>query len=168
MAGTPGTAQFRLASRPLCGKGRAMSLERIYEAFDLIEDWEERYRFLIDLGRDLPPLDDAEKVESNRVHGCASRVWMVSEVAGDPPALHIRADSDAFIVRGLIAVLLEIYSGKPLAEIPEIDIKAVMEHLGLEQHLSPMRTNGLYAMVQDIQGRAGQALAGTPQAESAR
>lgn len=135
-----------------------MSLERIYEAFDLIEDWEDRYRFLIDLGRDLPALDEAEKIEDNRVRGCTSRVWLVSEVKDDPPRLYIRADSDAFIVRGLIALLMEVYSGKPLSEIPEIDIRGIMTHLGLEGHLSPMRTNGFYAVVEEIRRRATEAV----------
>jgi len=137
----------------------AMSITDIYEAFDLIEDWEERYRYLIDLGRGLEPLSEEEKREENRVHGCTSRVWMVTEVTGDPPVLVIRADSDAFIVRGLIALVLEVYSGKRVDEIGAIDIKAVMARLGLEKHLSPMRTNGFYSMVQDIQRRAAAALA---------
>ena len=136
-----------------------MSLSDIYEAFDLIDDWEDRYRYLIDLGRKLEPLSEEEKSEANRVHGCTSRVWMVSSVSGAPPAITIRADSDAFIVKGLIALLLAVYSGKPVSEVAGIDINAVMQRLGLEKHLSPMRTNGFYAMVQEIQRRAAAAMA---------
>jgi len=136
-----------------------MSLSQIYEAFDLIDDWEERYRFLIDLGRELEPLSDAEHIEANRVHGCTSRVWMVTEIAGDPPVMTIRADSDAFIVKGLIALLVALYSGRPVAEIGEIDVQSVLTRLGLEKHLSPMRANGLHAMVRQIQKRAADAVA---------
>jgi cysteine desulfuration protein SufE len=136
-----------------------MSIDDIYEAFELIEDWEERYRYLIDLGRGLEPLSEEDKREENRVHGCTSRVWMVTDVSGEPPVLTIKADSDAFIVKGLIALLLEVYSGKRLEEISAIDIRDIMAKLGLEKHLSPMRTNGLYSMVQEIQRRAAEAMA---------
>jgi len=136
-----------------------MSITDIYEAFELIDDWEERYRYLIDLGRGLEPLSEEEKREEDRVHGCTSRVWMVTEVSGDPPVLTIRADSDAFIVKGLIALLLEVYSGRRVEEVGDIDIREIMGRLGLEKHLSPMRTNGIYAMVQEIQRRAAEAMA---------
>src|SRR3546814_16953044 len=114
-----------------------MAITDIYEAFDLIEDWEERYRYLIDLGRGLEPLSEEEKREENRVHGCTSRVWMVTEVTGNPPVLDIRADSDAFIVRANIALLLEVYSGTRVDEIGAIDIKEILCRLGWKSIKGP-------------------------------
>ena len=128
-----------------------MTLEKLISNFELLGDWEERYGYLIDLGKKLPGLSDAEKTEDNRVQGCQAMVWLVMEP--DPErigALRIRADSDAFIVRGLIAVLQLIFNGRTPDEILAADAKSTLSQLGLDSHLSPTRKNGLFAMVERI------------------
>ena len=128
-----------------------MTLEKLISNFELLGDWEERYGYLIDLGKKLPGLPDAEKNEDSRVHGCQAMVWMIMEP--DPErsgALRIRADSDAFIVRGLIAVLQLIFNGRTPDEILKADAKSTLSQLGLDKHLSPTRKNGLFAMVERI------------------
>lgn len=135
-----------------------MTLEKLISNFELLGDWEERYGYLIDLGKKLPGLSDAEKTEANRVHGCQAMVWLVMEP--DPEragALRIRADSDAFIVRGLIAVLQLIFSGHTPEEILAADAKSTLSQLGLDKHLSPTRKNGLFAMVERIRTLASNA-----------
>ena len=125
------------------------SMDELVENFELLGDWESRFAYLIDLGKALPPMDEADKCEDNRVHGCQAQVWMKF----DPEAegkITISADSDAFIVKGLIAVLLLIYSGKPANEILNTDGSAVLSKLQLAEHLSPTRKNGLFHMVQRI------------------
>ena len=124
-------------------------VDELIENFELLGDWESRFAYLIDLGKALPPMDEADKCEDNRVHGCQAQVWMKF----DPEAegkITISADSDAFIVKGLIAVLLLIYSGKPAKEILNTDGSAVLSKLQLAEHLSPTRKNGLFHMVQRI------------------
>ncbi|MDA3922146.1 MAG: SufE family protein [Salinisphaera sp.] len=133
------------------------SVEELKMTFDLLPDWEERYRFIIDLGRKLEPLDDGERTEATRVRGCMSQVWMVADESDDD-RLHFRGDSDAHIVRGLIGVLLMIYSDKTPREIAETDIQQVFTDLNLEQHISMNRRNGLYSMVETIQREAGRHL----------
>ena len=136
-----------------------MTLEKLISNFELLGDWEERYGYLIDLGKKLPGLADAEKSEDNRVHGCQAMVWLVMEP--DPEragALRIRADSDAFIVRGLIAVLQLIFNGRTPDEILKADAKSVLGKLGLDNHLSPTRKNGLFAMVERIRMLASAAV----------
>ena len=125
------------------------ALTELEEEFELLGDWEERYRYVIDLGRDLAPLADAERTEATRVRGCASQVWLVTEPQGDG-TLRFRGDSDAHIVRGLIAVLLRLYSGRSPAEILAFDAKAAFEGLGLAGALSAQRSNGLASMVARI------------------
>ncbi len=128
-----------------------MTLEKLISNFELLGDWEERYGYLIDLGRKLPGLSEAEKSEENRVHGCQAMVWMIMEADPEHPgALRFRADSDAFIVRGLIAVLQLIFNGRTPEEILAADAKSVLGKLGLDSHLSPTRKNGLFAMVERI------------------
>jgi len=128
-----------------------MTLEKLIANFEALGDWEERYGYLIDLGKKLPGLADAEKVEANRVHGCQAMVWLKMEPDPQRPgALRIRADSDAFIVRGLIAVLQMIYNGHTPDEILKADAKSVLSRLGLDKHLSPTRKNGLFSMVERI------------------
>jgi cysteine desulfuration protein SufE len=117
--------------------------------FDLLGDWEERYRYVIDLGRDLAPLTDAERSQANKVRGCASQVWLVTEPQADG-TLRFRGDSDAHIVRGLIAILLRLFSGHSPAEITTFDAKAAFEKLGLSGALSAQRSNGLASMVARI------------------
>lgn len=128
-----------------------MNIEKLIANFELLNDWEERYAYLIDLGRKLPGLPDAEKTEENRVHGCQAMVWMILEP--DPEragALRIRADSDAFIVRGLIAVLQLLFNGRTPDEVLAADAKSILGRIGLDKHLSPTRKNGLFAMVERI------------------
>ena len=124
-------------------------LEGLAAEFELLGDWEERYRHVIDLGRSLAPLSDAERSDANKVRGCASQVWLVTEPQADG-TLRFRGDSDAHIVRGLIAILLRLYSGRPPAEILRFDAKAAFEKLGLAGALSSQRSNGLASMVARI------------------
>ncbi len=140
------------------------SLADIRSDFEVLDDWEDRYRYVIELGRALEPLPDALHTESNKVRGCASQVWLFTTVepAGDgPPRLRFQGDSDAHIVRGLIAILFAIYDGKPADEILATDAQAVFAELGLTEHLTPQRSNGLVSMVARIQADA-RAATGQP------
>jgi len=124
-------------------------LEDLSAEFELLGDWEERYRHVIDLGRGLAPLAETERSEANKVRGCASQVWLVTE--RDPRGrLAFRGDSDAHIVRGLIAILLKLYSGRTAQEILAFDARRGFETLGLAGALSAQRSNGLFAMVERI------------------
>jgi cysteine desulfuration protein SufE len=128
-----------------------MDLERLYKNFEVLGDWQDRYRFLIDLGKQLPPLPEAEKTERNRVHGCMSSVHMV--VRDDPRrsgAIEFSAQSDALIVNGLIAVLDIIYNHRTPEEIEGVDIESIFKKLGLEGHISPNRRNGFFSMVERL------------------
>ncbi|WP_293907076.1 SufE family protein [Phenylobacterium sp.] len=125
------------------------ALTELTDEFDLLGDWEERYRYVIEMGRDLAPLGDAERSDANKVRGCASQVWVVTEPRADG-TLAFRGDSDAHIVRGLIAILLRLYSGRSPAEILAFDAKAAFEGLGLTGALSSQRSNGLASMVARI------------------
>lgn len=136
----------------------ATSIEQIKTAFEMLPDWEERYRYIIDLGKNLEPLDDDERTEATRVRGCMSQVWLVADPPGDNQAMHFRGDSDAHIVRGLIAILFNIYGDKAPHEIAETDINAIFADLNLEQHITMNRRNGLYSMVETIHGLARQRL----------
>lgn len=127
-----------------------MDIDEILENFEFLDSGEERYRYIIDLGKELEGLPDEAKVETNRVHGCQSRVWMTADL-DEAGALQVHADSDAFIVRGLIAILLALYSGRPPAEVLSTDAESTFGEIGLESHLSMGRRNGLHAMVQRIQ-----------------
>jgi len=124
-------------------------LQELADEFDLLGDWEERYRYVIDLGRDLAPLTDAERSDVNKVRGCASQVWLVTEPQADG-TLQFRGDSDAHIVRGLIAILLRLYSERRPAEITAFDAHAAFDKLGLSGALSAQRSNGLASMVARI------------------
>jgi len=124
-------------------------LADVADEFDLLGDWEQRYRHVIDLGRDLAPLSDAERSDANRVRGCASQVWLVTE-PGPDGRLRFRGDSDAHIVRGLIALLLRLYSGRTPAAILDFDAKAAFARLGLTGALSSQRSNGLASMAERI------------------
>jgi len=125
-----------------------MDAEELIERFSFFDDWQERYRYIIDLGMKLPALDEAHKTEDNKVRGCMSQVWMIHEVEGT--TLHFYADSDSHIVKGLISVLLSLYSGLSSADVLALDIEHVFESIGLNQHLSPNRRNGFYSMVERI------------------
>lgn len=127
----------------------ANRLNDLLEEFDLFDDWEERYRYIIDLGKELAPLSDDEKTEATRVRGCASQVWLVMDPAPDG-ILKFRGDSDAFIVRGLIAVLIRLLNDLPYSEIQDFSIRDALTRLGLDEALSSQRTNGLMSMVERL------------------
>lgn len=133
--------------------GIDITAEDIIETLAFFDGWEERYKYIIDLGKDLPPLDDDLKVDDNLVRGCQSRVWLVHEVQDD--RLFFRADSDAHIVKGLLGVVLAAYNGKTPEEITAWDIDEYFSELNLIKHLSPTRGNGLKAMVGRIRSIAG-------------
>ena len=124
----------------------------LIENFEFLEEWEDRYRYVIDLGKKLEGLPDAFKVDENLVQGCTSQVWVVrDEDRSTKESVFFLADSDAFIVKGLIAILLQIYNGKSAAAMAQIPIRDIFADLGLENHLSPIRRNGFYSMVQKLQ-----------------
>jgi len=137
------------------------SFEDVKADFGFLEDWEDRYRYIIELGRDMPPLDPALKTEGARVHGCASQVWLIPHIEGSGPQarLSFQGDSDAMIVRGLIALLRILINGRTAAEIATLDAVGALSELGLEQHLSAQRSNGLRAMVARIRELAAAAAA---------
>lgn len=132
------------------------SVDELVETFDLLgEDWEERFGYVIGLGRKLPGMPEEAKTEENRVQGCQSKAWLIArQQPGTTPKLEFLADADAFIVRGLIAILLLAYSGKTAEEILEFDIDDLFSKLGLDRHLTPARSNGLHSMVNRIQRMA--------------
>jgi cysteine desulfuration protein SufE len=131
-----------------------VDLADIRDAFAFFDSWEDKYRFVIELGRNLPDLDDAEKIDANLVRGCQSQVWMVPELDRATGRLHLRLDSDAHIVRGLIAIVLAAYDRRAPKEILEFDIEELFDELDLLAHLSPTRGNGLKAMVARIRETA--------------
>ena len=132
----------------------------IVETFEFLDEWEERYRFVIELGKEMPPLQKEFRVPATKVHGCASQVWILPEVSGigKNARFSFRGDSDAMIVRGLIAILTTLYSGLTLSEVIEVDASAELEKLGLRGHLSSQRSNGLVAMVSRIRTLAENSL----------
>jgi cysteine desulfuration protein SufE len=133
-----------------------MTIEQIIDDFAVIDDWDERYRYIIDLGRKLPPLSEEQRTPDVKVRGCASQVWLIAkrETANGSTVLTFVGDSDAMIVRGLIAILLSLYNGKTAEEILAIDAKKILSTLGLDTHLSQQRSNGLFAMVERIRADA--------------
>ena len=131
------------------------AFEEIVETFEFIDDWEDRYRHLIELGRAMPPLDEALKVPALKVEGCASQVWLHPRIEGD--RFDFAGDSDAMIVRGLIAVLHALYSGLPVGQVAAVDAAAELGRLGLNEHLSSQRSNGVRAMVERIRKVAAEA-----------
>jgi cysteine desulfuration protein SufE len=134
--------------------------EEIAENLSVLDDWEDRYRYVIDLGKTLPALPDALRTETNRVQGCASQVWLATDVSGgDDRVVSFRGDSDALIVRGLVAVAIAITSGKPAREIAAMDVVGKFDELGLKAHLSSQRSNGLRSMVARMRRDAEAALA---------
>lgn len=136
------------------------SFEAIVEDFEYLDDWDDRYKYLIELGNGLDPLTASEHNSVNKVQGCVSQVWIVAERGeGDDPALTFRGDSDAHIVRGLIAVALALFSGNKASQIAAIDSEAVFGRLDLKEHISPQRSNGLRSMIKRIKQEASLALA---------
>lgn len=136
-------------------------LQQLKDTFEMLPDWEERYRFLIDLGQKLEPLPDSAYADEHKVRGCMSQVWLIADEDNGEDGTHLKflGDSDAHIVRGLIAILLMIYSGKTPQEIVDTDINAIFEELALEQHITMNRRNGLYSMVETIQRLGAERLA---------
>jgi cysteine desulfuration protein SufE len=139
-----------------------MTIDEIRDNFALLDDWDDRYRYVIELGRMLDPMSEAEHSQANKVQGCASQVWLSRRVDRDnagEPLLKYLGDSDAHIVRGLIAILLTLYSGRTPQEILSTDALAVFDEFGFRDHLTPQRSNGLRAMVERIRSDAREALA---------
>ena len=140
-----------------------MTIDQILDDFEVLDSWDDRYRYLIELGRKLTPLPDAARNETNKVQGCASQVWLVSNAHppknGGGPVLEFLGDSDAHIVKGLIAILFSLYSGQAAKKILDTDAVALFERLGLREHLTPQRSNGFRSMVERIRTDARTALA---------
>lgn len=137
------------------------TIDDIRDNFELLEDWDDRYRYVIELGRTLTPMPDQEHSTANKVSGCASQVWLSRQIARDhgAPVLSYLGDSDAHIVRGLIAILLTLYSGRKAEDILATDAIKVFDELGFKEHLTPQRSNGLRAMVERIRRDATETLA---------
>ena len=141
-----------------------MAIDTIRSDFALLDDWEDRYRYLIELGRGLPPFPEALRTDAHKVRGCVSQVWLASAVrrrdgAGSIPVLEFQGDSDAHIVRGLVAVLFALIQGKTPDEILRADARTVFAELGLGEHLTPQRSNGFFSMVERIRADARAAAA---------
>lgn len=141
-----------------------MNVQELLDDFEFLDDWEDRYRYVIELGRQLAPLKAEDRNPANKVSGCASQVWLATTIIppenGDgPPVLTFTGDSDAHIVRGLIFILFAIFSGKTADEILAVDIKKLFSRFGLDEHLSPQRSNGLLSMVARIKADAQNAMA---------
>lgn len=150
-------------------------IDDVSEAFELLEEWEDRFQYVIDLGKKLPPLPPEEMTEANRVHGCQASVWLVMDLPSPPPPrppegasnghrngqarVHLRAISDAHIVNGLIAIVLALFNGKTPQEVLQTDAEGFFRRVGLEEHLSPTRRNGLHAMLRRIRELAQNAAA---------
>lgn len=138
------------------------AIDEIIQNFAVVDEWDDRYRYVIELGRTLPPLADSAHIDANKVQGCASQVWLLTHVKPDGsagPVLSFEGDSDAHIVRGLIAILFALYSDKSAREILTIDALALFDSIGLRQNLTPQRSNGLRSMVERIRTEAKAALA---------
>jgi cysteine desulfuration protein SufE len=131
------------------------AFDTIAEDFAFIDDWDEKYRYLIDLGRQVPPIDESAHNEANKVRGCASQVWLVFDRRDE--GLHIAGDSDAAIVKGLMAILIALYAGRSAQDILSIDAQARLAPLGLADHITPQRSNGLASMITRIRETASQA-----------
>lgn len=140
----------------------ALAIDDIIEDFALLDEWDDRYRYVIELGKALPPMPESDHTEANKVRGCASQVWLVTHVKPDGaagPVLTFEGDSDAHIVRGLVAILLALYSGKTAREILATDALALFERIRLRDGLTPQRSNGLRSMVERVRAEAAAALA---------
>lgn len=138
------------------------TIETIRDDFSLLDEWEDRYRYVIELGEALPPFPDSERTAANKVTGCVSQVWLTTEIGnGKDPAVTFQGDSDAHIVRGLVAIVLALFSGRTASQILATDAEATLKALGLDEHLSPQRANGLRSMIVRIKRNAEEALAPT-------
>lgn len=135
------------------------TIQTIRDDFSLLDEWEDRYRYVIELGEALPPFPDQQRNAANKVPGCVSQVWLTTECgSGANPAVTFTGDSDAHIVRGLVAIVLALFSGQTASKILETDAEATLKTLGLDEHLSPQRANGLRSMVKRIKRDAEAAL----------
>jgi len=133
-----------------------MTIEELVENFEMLEDWEDRYAYLMDLGKQMPPMNEEDKTEANRVKGCQATVWLKASVEpADPPRITFVADSNSQIVKGLVSMLRMMFSGKSPQAILAYDEQGVFRQLGLDRHLSPTRSTGLNAMVKQIRDLAG-------------
>ena len=128
------------------------TFDDIKDDFDFIDDWDEKYRYLIDLGRRLAPLTDAERGEANKVRGCASQVWLVT--SEEDGRLAVRGDSDAAIVRGLVAVVIALFAGRTKDEVRALDAEAKLAELDLSDHITPQRSNGVASMIRRLKAEA--------------
>ena len=136
-----------------------VTLDDVIETFSLFDDWEDRYRYVIELGQKLPPFPEEARVDENKVRGCTSQVWILPHLSDDNPArFYFDGDSDAHIVKGLVFLTMLIYSGKTPEEAMAIDARSILDQLGLAEHLSPSRSNGLFSMVSRIREMAGEAI----------
>ena len=136
------------------------TIDTIRDDFAFLDEWEERYRYIIELGEGLPPFPDEARDAAHKVQGCVSQVWLVTEKGQGPdPVVIFQGDSDAHIVRGLVAIMLALFSGRRASEIMATDAEALMRSLGLDEHLTPQRANGLRAMVKRMKSEAEAALA---------
>ncbi|MBI1374590.1 MAG: cysteine desulfuration protein SufE [Phycisphaera sp.] len=145
-----------------------LTIDEIVENFEFLGDWEERFTYVLDLGKRLPEMDEDDMVEANRVHGCQATVYFKPTVIdADPPVIHFDATADAHIVSGLIAILLTMYNDRTAEQILAVEAEPLFEKMGLEEHLSPTRRNGLHAMIKRIRAIAAHVLAGDlPQQEA--
>ncbi|MBV9559450.1 MAG: SufE family protein [Bradyrhizobium sp.] len=141
-----------------------MTIDDIRDNFELLEDWDDRYRYVIELGRTLQPMPEEEHSAANKVQGCVSQVWLSKRIDrdGNEPVLNYLGDSDAHIVRGLIAILLTLYSGHTPRQILDADAAAIFDEFGFREHLTPQRSNGLRSMIERIRNDAREALAAAP------
>ena len=135
-----------------------VTLEDVIETFSLFDDWEDRYRYVIELGQKLPAFPDEARTDENKVRGCTSQVWILPRLSNETPArFYFDGDSDAHIVKGLVFLTMLIYSGKTPQEAMAVDARAILDQLGLAEHLSPSRSNGLFSMVTRIREMAAEA-----------
>jgi cysteine desulfuration protein SufE len=134
--------------------GTSITLQEILDTFEFLDDWEDRYAYIIDLGKKLPPFPESEKTELNKVHGCQSQVWLINHYEKEADQLYLLLDSDALIVRGLAAIVLAVFNNKSPRDIVDTDIEAVFTELNLIRHISATRGNGLRSMVKKIQEQA--------------
>lgn len=135
------------------------TIDDILESFSLLDDWEDRYRYVIELGRELPPYPEEARDEAHKVPGCVSQVWLLTKHGeGHDPVMTFQGDSDAHIVRGLVYILITFFSGKKASEIHDADIERVLKTLGLDENLTPQRSNGLRSMVERIRSEAERIL----------
>jgi cysteine desulfuration protein SufE len=139
---------------------RMASIDTIRDDFAVLDEWEDRYRYIIELGQDLPPFPEAARTDANKISGCVSQVWLgTRRAAGADPVIEFVGDSDAHIVRGLVAIMLALFSGRRASEILAIDAEATLRGLGLDEHLTPQRANGLRSMIRRIRREAEEAMA---------